>query len=99
MNELNGGSPGTADCPGSDERISLLREYVSAAERYAWAVGQLERNLTNLSNLEHDQLHFQIEDVRGECKRLEVIMGRDPPGSASMSHVHDGRGVQRLDQF
>jgi hypothetical protein len=50
----------------------VLREYVSAAERYARAVAELERHPETLPEPEQDLLHLQTEDARSE--RLQRVM-------------------------
>ena len=55
-----------------DELASVLRQYASAAEHYAWTVGELERQRDNLLKDKYDHLYVVVEDARAECERLRT---------------------------
>jgi hypothetical protein len=65
--------------PGRDERTSVLRQYASATEHYAWSVGQLERQRSNLPKDKYDQLFLLVEDARAVCERLRKQLIALPP--------------------
>jgi hypothetical protein len=47
-----------------DARTSILRQYASATEHYAWTVGELERQRGNLPKHKYDQLYLLVEEAR-----------------------------------
>jgi hypothetical protein len=62
-----------------DERTSVLRQYASATEHYAWTVGELERQRGNLPKHKYDQLYLLVEDARSQCEHLRKQMIALPP--------------------
>jgi hypothetical protein len=67
----------------NDQRTSVLREYASATERYAWTVGELERQRSHLPKHKYDELYLLVEAARNECERLRKKMKAMPPEDGS----------------
>jgi hypothetical protein len=81
--DVNDVSESMPDNIQHDERTSVLRQYASAAEHYAWTVAELERQRGNLSKHKYDQLYLAAEQARAECERLRRAMIALPPDGNS----------------
>jgi hypothetical protein len=65
------------------ERTSVLREYASATERYAWTVGESERQRGHLPKHRYDELYLLVEAARNKCERLREQMNALSPEDRS----------------
>ncbi len=67
------------DNTANNERASVLRQYASATEHYAWTVAELERHRGNLPRDKYNQLYLVVEDARSECEHLRKRLLTLPP--------------------
>jgi hypothetical protein len=60
----------------TERRARLLQEYAVAAEHYAWAVGELNRQRATASEQHYKDLYRIVELARKDCERLRKELSK-----------------------
>ena len=55
-------------------RRTLIEDYMIAAKRYAWAVGELNLYRLTLPKVQYQDAYFLVEEARQDCERLRTAL-------------------------